>query len=120
MFSLATAESGMAASNPPTTATKTRRRKPLTASHPFSSGSVQDDALPKAAAHMLSPLSITLRRSGGHVTWQKVTTVIRPSPNFPLPRARGRVGVGAGSAFDRCGDQAPPLRPGAVVVADVR
>src|SRR5207248_11198485 len=96
MFSLATAESGMAASNPPTTATKTRRRKPLTASHPFSSGSVQDDALPKAAAHMLSPLSITLRRSGGHVTWQQVTTAIRPSPNFPSPARGGGAGWGLG------------------------
>src|SRR5207248_900221 len=118
MFSLATAESGMAASSPPTTTTNTRRRKPLTTA-PLSSGSARDDAPPKAAGthaladfHNVTPVRRSRHVAKSHDRHPAVT-------EFPLPRARGRVGVGAGSAFDRCGDQAPPLGPGAVVVADV-
>src|ERR1700730_17900368 len=93
--SLATADRGTAASSPPTTRTKTRRRKPLTDDTPLSLGSVRAGGPPQAGGHSLSPIAITLRRRGGHVMWQKVTTVTATSPGllFPPP-LRGRVRVG--------------------------
>src|SRR5438128_5732762 len=114
MFSLANAESRMAARSPPTTTTNTQRRKPLTAPHPSVVWQRAGRRPPKAAGpHTLADV-ITVRRSRGHVTWKKVTTVIRPSPDPPSPALGGGSGKGAGLALDRRGDQAPPLGPGAV------
>src|SRR5439155_6118048 len=119
MFSLATADSGMAASSPPTTTTNTRRRKPLTTA-PLSSGSVRDDAPPKAAGphalaefHNVTPVGRSRHVAKSHDRHPAVTWATS------LPRLRGRVGGPAGLALDGRADQAPPLRPGAVVVPDV-
>ena len=102
-FSLATAESGMAARSPPTTTTKTKRRKPLTATHPSSSGSVPDDAPPKAAVphtladcHNVTPVARSRHVAKSHDRHPAVT-------DFTLPRLRGRVGGGGSRGYRSIG-----------------
>src|SRR5207249_2971408 len=104
----------------PTTTTNTKRRKPLTTA-PLSSGSVRDDAPPKvvgphalAAFHNVTPVGRSRHVAKSHDRHPAVTCATSS------PACGGGLGWGRrGLSFDRRGDQAPPLGPGAVVVPDV-
>src|SRR5207248_1874646 len=126
-LSLATAESGMAASSPPTTRMKTNRRRPLTVRTPlflrqrrgrFASSGRRPLAL--ADWHNVTPISRSRQVAKSYGCHAAVTWPTLPGP-FPAPPRRGRATGGSSSrlSLDGGGDQAPPFRPVPVVVPDV-